>query len=63
MTTLWRNLWRETNAADVAPEVRRAARFELVLCLLHRNWIQHIVWDYYLVAGDLVRWRPGRRRT
>ncbi|MCP3422543.1 glycosyltransferase family 2 protein [Nocardioides pinisoli] len=63
MTTLWRSLWRDAGAPAVEPQVRRAARSELVRCLVHRYWIKHIAWDFYLVGGDLVRRRRRGART
>ena len=59
MTGLWRSLWREAGAPDVAPAVRRTARSELLRCLVRRHWLKHVAWDFYLVGGDLVR--RGRR--
>ncbi|MDR7255339.1 glycosyltransferase involved in cell wall biosynthesis [Nocardioides sp. BE266] len=56
MTTLWRSLWRQAGEAGVSPGVRRTARRELVRALWHRQWLKHIAWDVYLVAGDVV---PG----
>ncbi|MCF6377003.1 glycosyltransferase [Nocardioides KLBMP 9356] len=60
MTRMWRSLWREAAADGVDRQVTRTARRELVRALWHRYWIKHIVWDFYLVAGDLVRW-PRKR--
>lgn len=54
MTTLWRSLWRQAGEAGVDAGVRRIARRELVRCLWHRQWVKHLVWDVYLVAGDVV---------
>ncbi len=64
MTHLWLSLWRDAGANGVEPRITRVARRELVLCLLHRHWLHHIAWDYYLVAGDVLRrlTRPWRRR-
>ena len=56
MTTLWRSMWRHAGEAGVDAGTRRTARRELVRCLWHRQWIKHIVWDVYLVVGDIV---PG----
>ena len=63
MITLWRSLWRGAGCVGVDRRVTRTARRELVRCLWHRQWIKHIAWDFYLVAGDLTkRWqrRPFR---
>jgi hypothetical protein len=60
MTGLWRSLWRQAAADGVDPRVTRTARRELVRALWHRYWIKHVVWDFYLVAGDLVRWLRRR---
>lgn len=62
MTSLWRALWRDTAHPDVPRATRRAARRELLLCLLHRDWQRHIAWDYYLVATDLLRRVRSRLR-
>jgi hypothetical protein len=55
MTSLWRSLWRDAAAEGVEPRVTRVARSELIRCLFHRHWMHHVAWDFYLVAGDLVR--------
>jgi glycosyltransferase involved in cell wall biosynthesis len=60
MTHLWLSLWRQSAGDGVDRRVTRTARRELVRCLWHRQWLKHIAWDYYLVAGDLVR-GPRRR--
>lgn len=55
MSHLWRSLWRQAAAEGVDKKTTRTARHELVRCLWHRQWVKHIAWDFYLVAGDLVR--------
>ncbi|MEO5852616.1 MAG: glycosyltransferase family 2 protein [Nocardioides sp.] len=65
MTSLWGALWRETKSGGVDARVARAARSELRRCLVHRHWLHHIAWDFYLIAGDLlgaIR-RPRRQRA
>jgi glycosyltransferase involved in cell wall biosynthesis len=57
MTNLWRSLWRQAGSPGVDRRVTRTARRELVRCLWHRQWLKHIAWDFYLVAGDLRRRR------
>lgn len=60
MTHLWRSLWRQAGAPGVDRRVTRTARRELLRCLWHRQWLKHVAWDFYLVAGDLTRRRRRR---
>lgn len=65
MVGLWRTLWQDAAAEGVDPEVTRVARAELIRCLYHRAWIQHIVWDIWLRVQDTgraVRRRLGPRQ-
>jgi glycosyltransferase involved in cell wall biosynthesis len=54
MLGLWRSLWRETAAADVPRPIARAARRELLSCLVRRNWLKHLCWDAWILAQDLI---------
>lgn len=60
MTHLWRSLWRQAGAPGVDRRVTCTARWELLRCLWHRQWLKHVAWDFYLVGGDLIRRRRRR---
>lgn len=42
---LWHGLWRMAGDEGVASEVRDVARRELVLALMHKDWIRHLIGD------------------
>lgn len=50
---LWYGLWRMAGDEGVASEVRDVARRELVLALMHRDWIRHLIGDLEDTAPHL----------
>lgn len=64
---MWRRMWTLTKAPGVSRHVGRAARLELVLALIHHQWLRHLLNDaqarYPMSLGqvvDLVK-KPWRR--